>query len=64
MENELIIGFYVGGLMKDKILFFIDSWFLNFGMAELLQKRTDMDFYAIIDFEDKAKKFFQEQNLV
>ncbi len=50
--------------MKNRILFFIDSWFLNFGMAELLQKKTDMDFYAIIDFEDKAKKFFQEQNIV
>lgn len=50
--------------MKDKILFFVDGWFLNFGMAELLQKKTDMDFYAIINFEDKSKKFFQEQEIV
>ena len=49
---------------KDKILFFTDSWFLNFGVAKLLQEKYDCDLYAIINLEDKAKKFFQNQQLV
>lgn len=50
--------------MKEKILFFIDGWFLNFGLATFLQKKYDADFYAIFNFEDKAKQFFQNQNLI
>lgn len=60
----MIIGISKGNRMKDKILFFTDGWFLNFGVAKLLQEKYDCDLYAIISLEDKAKKFFQNQQLV
>lgn len=50
--------------MNKKILFFTDGWFLNFGIAKYLQDEDDFDFYAIINIEEKAKKFFQEQKIV
>jgi hypothetical protein len=49
---------------KKKILFFIDSWFFNFGMAKFLQEKYDADYYAILNFEDKSEKFFKKQNIV
>ena len=45
--------------MTDKILFFTDLWFYNFGTAKFLQNNLDCEMYAIIDVEDKAKKFFE-----
>lgn len=50
--------------MTDKILFFTDLWFHNFGVANYLQKNSDSEIYAIIDVEDRAKQFFQEQKIV
>ena len=50
--------------MKEKILFYTDGWFLNFGIAKYLQEDKNFDFYAIVNFEKKAKKFFLEQTLV
>lgn len=50
--------------MTDKILFFIDLWFTHFGIAKSLHEKHDCELYAIIDCDDKAKKFFLEQNLV
>ena len=49
---------------KKKLLFWIDFGFLHFGIANYLQKKTDAEFYAIIDINDKAKKFFEKQKLV
>jgi len=39
-------------------------WFYHFGIANRLQNKIDADFYAIIDAEDKAKKFFLEQKFI
>jgi len=50
--------------MKEKILFFIDGWFLNFGIGKYLQEQYDFDAYAIINMEENAKKFFQDQKIV
>ena len=50
--------------MRDKILFFTDTWFLNFGTAKHLQDKTDFEFFAIIDIADKARKFFENQQIV
>jgi len=50
--------------LKDKILFFIDTWFTHFGIAKYLQEKYYCDMYSIIDCDDKAKKFFQTQELV
>jgi len=50
--------------MKQKTLFFIDGWFLHFGIAKYIQENSDMELYAVIDVEEKAKKFFQEQEIV
>jgi len=50
--------------MKDKILFLTDGWFFNFGVAYYLQKLKDYEFYAIFDVDDKARNFYENQNLV
>ena len=39
-------------------------WFFHFALACKLQKKIDGELYAIIDVEDKAKKFFMEQKFV
>jgi hypothetical protein len=62
--KSIITGLLMDDLMKEKILFFTDGWFLNFGLAKYLQKKYDADLFAIFNFEDKAKEFFQNQNLV
>jgi len=48
----------------NKILFFTDGWFFNFGIAKQLQNYNDLKLYAIFDVDDKAKKFFQQQKIV
>lgn len=50
--------------MKDKLLFWINSEFLHFGIAKILQDKYDFDMYAIIDIHDVTKQFFIEQKLV
>jgi hypothetical protein len=49
--------------MKDKILFWIDSSFTEFGTAKYLEKKCDAEFYAIID-TNKAKEFYEKQKIV
>ena len=50
--------------MKDKIIFWLDSDFIQFGLAYYLQKNHKSNFYAIIDITNKTKKFFQTQDLI
>ncbi len=50
--------------MNEKILFWIDFGFVHFGIANAIQKKFESDLYAIIDVNDKAKKFFQMQKIV
>ncbi len=50
--------------MKDKILFWIDIEFIYFGIAKFLYEKYDCDMYSIIDVNEKAKKFFEEQQMV
>jgi len=47
-----------------KILFFTDGWFLNFGIAKHLQNKNEYELFSIINVEEKAKKFFQQQKIV
>ena len=50
--------------MDKKIIFWIDSKLIYFGLAYYLQKKTNADFFAIIDITNKTKKFFENQELV
>mgnify|MGYP001248036304 CR=1 FL=1 len=50
--------------MTDKIIFWLNSYMLFFGLAANLQKRYDCKLYALIDITNRTKKFFQEQNIV
>lgn len=50
--------------MTEKILFLIDGWFLHYCIAKSLQSKYDADLYAIIDIDDKARHFFEEQQMV
>jgi hypothetical protein len=49
--------------LKDKILFWLDSGLIQFGIAKFLQEKYDADFYAIID-TNKGKIFFQDQKFI
>ena len=50
--------------MKNKILFWVDSFLLHYCIAYYLQKKIDSDIFAIIDITEKPKKFFLNQKLV
>tara|TARA_B110000495_G_scaffold8202_1_gene6021 strand:+ start:59 stop:1564 length:1506 start_codon:yes stop_codon:yes gene_type:complete len=50
--------------MTDKIIFWMNGFFLNFAIAENLKKKYDCDIFAIIDITNRTKQFFIEQNLV
>ena len=50
--------------MTDKIIFWLDSFLLPFGIANSLQKKYDCELYAIIDITNGTKNFFEKQNLV
>ena len=50
--------------MSSKILFWISGALTTFCLANSLQKKTNSDFYAIIDTYDKPKSFFQNQQIV
>ena len=51
-------------IMKSKILFWIDIEFIYFGIAKHVCQNYDCDAYAIIDVNEKAKKFLQNQSIV
>lgn len=50
--------------MTEKIIFWLDAFLLNFGLAFNLQKKYDCELYSIIDITNRTKKFFEEQELV
>jgi len=49
---------------KDKILVYVHGWFIHFGIAKALQEKYPCDIFGIVDFDDKAKKFFDNQKIV
>ena len=50
--------------MADKIIFWMNAFFLNFVIANNLKKKYDCDIYALIDITNRTKQFFIDQNLV
>ena len=50
--------------MTDKIIFWLNAFLLNFGLAYNLQKKHDCELYSIIDITSRTKKIFEKQNLV
>ena len=50
--------------MNKKIIFWLDSDFVQFGLAHQLQKKYESDFYAVVDITNKTKSFFQKQNII
>jgi len=50
--------------MTQKILFFIGLWFIHFGIAEKLQKKTDYSLFAITDLPEKMTNFIRNQKLI
>jgi len=49
---------------RPKILFWINTFFLHFGISNYIQKEFDSDLFAIIDVPNNPKKFFQQQKIV
>jgi hypothetical protein len=50
--------------MKDKILVWINSSLVNYGLCKSLQEKYDCELYAIYDITDKPKKYFEIQKIV
>ena len=51
-------------IKKQKIILWIDTDFMIFGLAKSLQEQYDCELYAIIDITNKGKKFFEKQKFV
>ena len=49
--------------MNKKIIFWLDSDFVQFGLAHQLQKKYESDFYAVVDITNKPKSFLQKQDI-
>jgi len=49
---------------KNKILFWIDTSLLQFGVAKMLQEKLDDEFYVIYDLNHHLKKSFKNQNII
>jgi hypothetical protein len=49
---------------KMKIILWIDTDFMMFGLAKSLQEQYDCELYAVIDITSKGKKFFEKQKFV
>ncbi len=50
--------------MSKKIIFWLDSFLLPFGLAKYLQEKCNYELFSIIDITNRTKKFFEEQKLV
>ena len=50
--------------MKNRILILLAGAFYHFGIVNALQQKFDCDLYAIVDVDDKPKKFYKKQQLV
>ena len=50
--------------MTDKILFWMDSNLLYFGIAKYFQEKYDAEYFAITDYSEQLEKFFKKQNII
>ena len=50
-------------MLVEKILFWLDAGFTQFGIAKFLQNIVDGEFFAIID-TNEGKEFFKNQKFV
>ena len=50
--------------MTSKILFWINNFYLNFGIANQLQNIPDFELYAIYETTEKPSSFFKSQKIV
>lgn len=50
--------------MTEKILFWMDSNLLYFGIAKFLQEKYNAEYYAINDHSEQLAKFFKKQQIV
>ena len=52
------------GMSSEKIIFWASGGFLEFLLANSLQKKIDSEFYVIYDVTDRPKPFYEKQKLV
>ncbi len=50
--------------MVGKIIFWIDEGYIPYCTAKFLQKKTNLEFYAIFDINYITQKFFRNQKIV
>ena len=51
------------GMSSEKIIFWASGGFLEFLLANSLQKKIDSEFYVIYDVTDRPKPFYEKQKL-
>jgi len=49
--------------MKDRILFWLDSGLIYYGIAYFLNQKHDCEMYSIIETHEKPRKFYENQKL-
>ena len=50
--------------MTDKILFWMDSNLIYFGLSKILKENYDAQYYAITDYSEQMKSFFSKQKIM
>lgn len=50
--------------MTEKILFWMDSNLLYFGIAKFLKEKYDAQYFAITDYSEQLTSFFEKQNIL
>ena len=50
--------------MTEKILFWMDSNLLYFGISKYFQEKYDAEYFAITDFSEQLEKNFKKQNII
>ena len=49
--------------MKDRILFWLDSGLVYYGISYFLNQKHDCEMFSIIETHDKSRKFYENQKL-
>ena len=51
-------------MSKPKLLFWIDSSIIHFGIAKSIQDKLDAELFSIFELTDQPKSFFETQSIL
>ena len=50
--------------MTERVLVYVNRDLTTFGLANSLQKKTDWEFFSIVEMWKKPSEFFKTQNII